>query len=98
MQFSHFLFILLGAALVHCKRQEKALNRAQTYVLGWEVDFEAEEITFDVTAPTRGFVGFGLNYRSDMAGADIIIGGVDNDGKPYFTVSQHSIPKGTRAG
>jgi hypothetical protein len=65
-------------------RQEVQLR--EDYTLGWAVDFEKEEIIFDVTVQTTGYVGFGLNSMSSMAGADIIIGGVDSEGTPYFEV------------
>ena len=56
------------------------------YFLSWEVDFNASVIRFDVEAQTTGFVGFGINTIGSMGGADIIIGGVGENG-PYFEVS-----------
>jgi len=67
-------------------RQEKSLDRDGKYVMGWDVDTEKGEIIFDVKVETQGYVGFGLNHKADMTKADIVIGGVNSDGKTYFGV------------
>lgn len=62
------------------------LNENPFYAVSWEADVSTGLIEFLVTAETKGFVGFGLSNTGGMKGADIIIGGVDANGKPYFTV------------
>ena len=57
------------------------------FSLTWEVDLEARNITFEVKAKTTGYVGFGLNSKGGMKGADIVIGGVFANGTSYFSVS-----------
>jgi hypothetical protein len=73
----------LRAPPVMAVRQQLELD--PKYIMGWDYDAEKEEIIFDVKVETKGYVGFGLNFKSDMNGADIVIGGVDPTGKPYFS-------------
>ena len=64
-----------------------ALDEAQKVTLYWSVDWNAKSISFAVEAQTTGWVGFGISTgRGQMIGADIVIGGVTDDGKQYFTV------------
>ncbi|CAL8141879.1 unnamed protein product [Orchesella dallaii] len=60
------------------------LNEKASYQLEWLVDWEAERIIFNITVQTRGYVGFGLSRRGKMVGSDLVIGGVDSEGTPYF--------------
>lgn len=55
------------------------------------VDMEMKRIEFEVSVETTGFIGFGLSYTGNMVGADVVIGGVYNDGNSYFTV--RSLPR-----
>ncbi|XP_064598425.1 DBH-like monooxygenase protein 1 [Liolophura sinensis] len=51
--------------------------------LSW--DFDKDIIVFEVRVKTLGYVGLGLSPNGGMAGADVIIGGVnDVDGTVYF--------------
>ncbi len=89
MRFTFFIapaLLLLLSSFSSAARQEKSLDRNGQYVMGWEVDEEKGEIVFDVAVETQGYVGFGLNHKSDMTKADIVIGGVDSQGKAYFGV------------
>jgi len=56
------------------------------YILEWEVNFDTEIITFEVTVETIGFVGFGISPFGGMLQADIVVGGVFPNGTTYFTV------------
>lgn len=60
------------------------------YEVNWTVDFAAEEVTFFVTAKTKGFVGFGISYTGSMQHSDIVIGGVFENGTTYFSVNINS--------
>ena len=63
------------------------LDEAATVKLYWSVDWDSKTVTFAVEALTTGWVGFGISEgRGQMIGADIVIGGVTDDGKHYFMV------------
>ncbi|XP_046692570.1 DBH-like monooxygenase protein 2 homolog [Silurus meridionalis] len=53
-------------------------------LLRWGFDMVKDTITFEVTANTTGWVGFGFSPNGGMAGSDILIGGVGPEGG-YFT-------------
>ncbi|CAL8068132.1 unnamed protein product [Orchesella dallaii] len=71
-------------------RHTRTLDPRGNYRLEWEVDWKEERVIFNVTAATRGYIGFGLSRKGKMSGADIVIGGVDKNGKPYFS-DRHAI-------
>ncbi|CAL8076546.1 unnamed protein product [Orchesella dallaii] len=71
-------------------RHEVTLDSKGKYKLIWFVDWDEERVIFNVTVTTNGYIGLGLSKRGKMAGADIIIGGVGKDGKPYFT-DRHAV-------
>nr|XP_039261995.1 DBH-like monooxygenase protein 1 homolog [Styela clava]XP_039261997.1 DBH-like monooxygenase protein 1 homolog [Styela clava] len=50
------------------------------FTVGWE--FDGEDIIFEVSAPTLGWVGIGFSETKTMQKADLIIMGM-KDGKPY---------------
>lgn len=60
------------------------------YVLEWLVDWPRERVLFNVTVETRGYVGLGLSRNGRMTGADIVIGGVGPNGRPYFS-DRHAV-------
>lgn len=65
-----------------------ALDEAATVRLYWSVDWDAKTVSFAVEALTTGWVGFGISEgRGQMIGADMVIGGVTEDGEHYFMVS-----------
>ncbi|ODM92985.1 DBH-like monooxygenase protein 2 [Orchesella cincta] len=55
------------------------------YILEWIVNWDTRRITFNVTVATNGYIGFGLSRRGQMNGSDIVIGGVNRNGRSYFT-------------
>ena len=64
-----------------------ALDEAEKLTLYWSVDWNARSISFAVEAQTTGWVGFGISTgRGQMIGADIVIGGVIDNGNQYFSV------------
>ena len=64
-----------------------ALDEAEKLTLYWSVDWNARSISFAVEAQTTGWVGFGISTgRGQMIGADIVIGGVTDNGNQYFSV------------
>lgn len=63
------------------------LDEAEKLTLYWSVDWNARSISFAVEAQTTGWVGFGISTgRGQMIGADIVIGGVTDNGNQYFSV------------
>jgi len=67
-------------------RHEEFANGA--YILDWSVDVESSTIYFNVSVKTLGYVGFGISPSgAGMTGADIVIGGVFENGTSYFGVS-----------
>ncbi|KAK3506741.1 hypothetical protein QTP70_021776 [Hemibagrus guttatus] len=58
-----------------------ALDARGRYVMRW--NFDETTITVEISAQTRGYVGFGLSPNGAMASSDIIFGGIA-DGKPYL--------------
>lgn len=52
--------------------------------LRWGFSEVEQNITFQLSVNTTGWVGFGLSPNGDMRGADIVIGGVGPNGT-YFT-------------
>ncbi|CAL8124598.1 unnamed protein product [Orchesella dallaii] len=73
-------------------RQWEMLDNDGKYELEWIVNWEENRILFNVTVQTKGYVGFGLSPKGKrkMSGADLVIGGVMPDGRPYFT-DRHAI-------
>ncbi|CAL4125626.1 unnamed protein product [Meganyctiphanes norvegica] len=51
------------------------------FVVDWTPD--QDQIRFQVTVNTRGYIGFGLSSKPDMDGADIVVGWV-HSGKAYL--------------
>lgn len=69
-------------------RHVETLDYEGKYILEWMVNWETKRIIFNVTVETKGYIGLGLSSAGKMSGADIVMGGVLPDGKPYFSVSQ----------
>jgi hypothetical protein len=59
---------------------------SSNYSLKWEV-VNNETVDFFVRARTPGWVGLALNYRPRMNGADMVIGGVDDETKSNYLYS-----------
>lgn len=66
----------------------QTLDQKGHVILRWQP--RHQEILFRVEAKTKGYVGIGFSPNGGMEGADILIGGVnDNDLKPYLMVKFH---------
>ncbi|CAL8141891.1 unnamed protein product [Orchesella dallaii] len=66
-------------------RHIETLDDEGKYILEWMVDWDNKRVIFNVSVATTGYIGFGLSRRGKMTGADIVIGGVSPEGKPYLT-------------
>ncbi|XP_036406203.1 DBH-like monooxygenase protein 2 homolog [Megalops cyprinoides] len=66
------------------------LDQDQNVTLRWGFDETRDEITFELTVKTTGWVGLGFSPNGGMAGADIVIGGVSPNGSTYFT-DRHAV-------
>ncbi|CAL8110020.1 unnamed protein product [Orchesella dallaii] len=80
--------LVSGASILrHDEFQIKAINEALdpsgNYLLSWEVDLTEKKITFEAEVATLGFVGLGISPSGSMAGADIFIAGVYENGTTY---------------
>lgn len=65
----------------------EVLGHNGSYILEWSYDYKAQVITFNITAKTTGWVGFGLSRDGSMKEADIVIAVVQANGPPYIIVS-----------
>lgn len=69
-------------------KHKQVLGPKASFVVEWSVNWKERSILFQVSAETKGWVGFGLSKDGRMAYSDAIVGGVDSySGKPYFNVS-----------
>ncbi|XP_046877904.1 DBH-like monooxygenase protein 2 homolog [Hypomesus transpacificus] len=59
------------------------LDGAGQVTLKWGFSNVFQNITFQLSVNTTGWVGFGLSPKGNMIGADIVIGGVESNGT-YF--------------
>ncbi|KAI7800157.1 DBH-like monooxygenase protein 2 homolog [Triplophysa rosa] len=65
------------------------LDPEQKVRLKWGFDEVQDTILFQLTVNTSGWVGLGFSPKGGMTGADIVIGGVGQDGS-YFT-DRHAV-------
>lgn len=54
------------------------------YYVFWKL-LGRDRIKFEVHVITTGWVGFGLSQKGGMEGADVIMGWIQEDGKPQFS-------------
>ncbi|GAA6098113.1 DBH-like monooxygenase protein 1 homolog isoform X1 [Tachysurus ichikawai] len=79
--------LLLTVSLARSQQQQHDYQHMATldargrYVMRWS--FDETSITVEVSAQTRGYVGFGFSPNGAMASSDLIFGGLA-DGKPYL--------------
>jgi len=69
------------------KVNQEPLDPQGNYLLSWYVNLTEGRITFDLEAPTKGYVGFGISPFGGMASADIFVAGVFDNGTAYVFVS-----------
>ena len=66
-----------------------SVNLHPTVTLSWRILNDSDVIEFLVEAETRGYVGVGFSPGGGMAGADIVLGWVDDsNGRIYVVVSK----------
>jgi len=65
-------------------QREICVGLPNPVVLKWIVNLSNQEIQFYMTAPTKGYIWFGISRR--LGPIDGIIGGVFSNGIPYFQV------------
>lgn len=80
------LLISSGLCLIvsESKRTE-ILSAEWNYVVSWEVDKDTSSVTFEISVDSKGYIGFGVSSNGGMANADLIIGGVFDNGTVYFS-------------
>ena len=69
------------------RRSLEPLDPAGKYHLEYEINVATKLARFHVAVETKGYVGFGFSPNGGMTGADIVIGGVYDNGFSYFAVS-----------
>jgi len=79
----HKIVIVSLALFAAATSREIVIGNGE-YVFDWTV--EGDYITITATAATTGYIGFGLSPLGDMIGADLFIGGVDDEGNSYYGV------------
>ncbi|XP_069506524.1 putative DBH-like monooxygenase protein 2 isoform X2 [Ambystoma mexicanum] len=81
-----FCVLPLAVAQLADLRFSQVLDTKGSVLLRWDFNTNLEEITFELQVKTTGWVGFGLSPGGGMAGADIVIGGINPSMNPttYF--------------
>jgi len=59
------------------------------YLAEWTANLDTRSISFHVVVETLGYVGFGFSPNGMMVGADIAIGGVNDDGWSFYFGDRH---------
>jgi hypothetical protein len=81
------LLVLLISANVLVHAQEEDWAHAawldEKFLLRWTPG--PEDVTFEVTAQTLGYVGFGISHDGRMQGSDLVIGWLQH-GRVHFQV------------
>ena len=57
------------------------------YIVYWSADSVHKVIKFAVSVRTTGWVGFGLSPNGQMPNSDVVIGWMDENKVPHFTVN-----------
>ena len=57
------------------------------FTLYWNFSTVEQTISFAVRAQTNGWVGLGISPNGGMRDSDVVIGWVNDDGKPFLHVS-----------
>lgn len=90
MAVRKIVFLFLVGTFMSCScvviRRSEVLDVNGKYSVEWEADIDTENIVFTLNVETTGYIGFGISMNPNMAGADIIIGGVFENGTSYFGV------------
>jgi hypothetical protein len=64
----------------------ETLELSPNYMITWMIEEGSDRIEFELSAETKGYVGFGLSPTGGMNGSDMIIAGVYKNGTGYFSV------------
>ena len=80
------VFFMGVLSLGQSVKQQSPLDNNKNFNFTWELNENQDQITFEVTVRTLGFIGFGIAPKASMMEADLIIGGVYDDGTTYFQV------------
>ena len=82
-----FAVFLCSSSLVKGEVVTGHLAPTELFSVSWTANLDNETAIFTVSAEGLGYVGFGLSPNGGMAGADIVLGGVNDGGSTYFSVS-----------
>ncbi|ODM98355.1 DBH-like monooxygenase protein 2, partial [Orchesella cincta] len=69
-------------------RRREVLNETLGYIVEWEVNRNTRTVVFNISVETTavGYLVFGLGRREQVAGADVVVGGVGSDGQSFLVV------------
>lgn len=95
MKFAKFIFpaLLIAVSCEFTEFRHETLDDEGNYEVYWAIDYNTKKVQFNVTVKTRGFVGFGISNAGGMKDADIVVGGLFENGTAYFTVTNCSYKK-----
>ncbi|GAB0087045.1 DOMON domain [Sergentomyia squamirostris] len=78
------VLMTIVCGMVHGANWDHAVDFDENFRLLWNV--RGQEITMEVQARTRGYIGVGFSEDGTLTGADMAIGWVDQ-GQPFFQVA-----------
>ncbi|KFB49414.1 dopamine beta hydroxylase [Anopheles sinensis] len=81
------VLVVLNLSLASAAHWDHAVFLDDDYRLLWSIT--GQDITFEVQARTKGYIGLGFSKDGTIYGADIVIGWVDQ-GQVHFQVN-HSL-------
>lgn len=85
--YLRYVFILLqiSVSAVIGIHWDHSVLMNDDFRLLWSTKYQ--DITFEIQVRTHGYIGFGFSRDGSRAGADIVIGWIDQ-GQTYFQVSR----------
>lgn len=80
------LCLVVLSSTIEAARWSHSAYLSPDYRLLWSLGPGPQDITFEIQVRTLGSVGFGFSRDGRMAGADMVVGWVDQ-GQVHFQVS-----------
>jgi hypothetical protein len=82
------IFTICATAIAHQSHKQviEIPTDTDNFHISYVLDMESSMITFDCNVHTVGYIGFGFSNTSTMTDADLVMGGIRENGS-YFGVS-----------
>ncbi|CAL8141906.1 unnamed protein product [Orchesella dallaii] len=76
----------LNNRFTYKNRHREVLDSKTGYAVEWDVNRNSKSIVFNIStrAAGNGYVAFGLSKNGQLEGADVVLCGIDNTGRPYI--------------